>query len=55
MFTYMLPVVELLSVGREPLERSIWASLRNTDELMNVKFGVNAYEALLGTEETAAG
>lgn len=26
--TYMLPVAELLSVGREPLERSIWANLR---------------------------
>lgn len=25
--TYMLPVAELLSVGREPLERSIWANL----------------------------
>lgn len=24
----MLPVAELLSVGREPLERSIWANLR---------------------------
>lgn len=23
----MLPVAELLSVGREPLERSIWANL----------------------------
>lgn len=23
----MLPVAELLSVGREPLDRSIWASL----------------------------
>lgn len=26
--TYMLPVAELLSVGREPLERSIWANLQ---------------------------
>lgn len=25
--THMLPVAELLSVGREPLERSIWANL----------------------------
>lgn len=24
----MLPVAELLSVGREPLDRSIWASLQ---------------------------
>lgn len=28
MVTYMLPVAELLSVGSEPLERSIWANLR---------------------------
>lgn len=26
--TYMLPVAELLSVGKEPLERSICANLR---------------------------
>jgi hypothetical protein len=25
--THMLPVAELLSVGKEPLERSIWANL----------------------------
>lgn len=30
MVTYMLPVAELLSVGREPLERSIWANLTKT-------------------------
>lgn len=30
MVTYMLPVAELLSVGREPLDRSIWANLTTT-------------------------
>lgn len=37
----MLPVAELLSVGREPLERSIWASLRggkNTHQRLTVSF-----------------
>lgn len=32
LMTYMLPVAELLSVGREPFERSIWASLRFNKE-----------------------
>lgn len=31
----MLPVAELLSVGREPLERSIWANLRNERSSVN--------------------
>lgn len=28
----MLPVAELLSVGREPLDRSIWASLQEKNK-----------------------
>lgn len=34
MVTYMLPVAELLSVGREPLERSIWANLKKKPSLV---------------------
>lgn len=30
----MLPVAELLSVGREPLERSIWANLTKKRSLV---------------------
>lgn len=33
----MLPVAELLSVGREPLDRSIWASLDERERVREQK------------------
>lgn len=46
--THMLPVAELLSVGREPLDCSIWASLqgkknKNTSQVMFVRDGGFAF------------
>ncbi len=61
MVTYMLPVAELLSVGSEPLERSIWANLRkkprSVTEIISLKLKhLNAVIiSLMSTNEDLSG